>query len=173
MRSKIVDQKKSKLLDYISKLDEQELDQLSRQFKLYDNPKSTTTGGNSNQLTEDNLEKLRDAKLYDARPLTEKLNSIKQRDDLSVIQSVWGGADEEAMSSVVSTTNKSGSMKSVGASYYSYLTNVEKQLRDEKEARIKLEEEVNRLRHKNEELSEYIRGNKSQFSGDRSQQHKY
>lgn len=34
--------------------------------------------------------------------------------------------EDEIVSSVVSTTHKSGSMKSVGASYYSYLTSVEK-----------------------------------------------
>ena len=45
---------------------------------------------------------------------------------LSGLNSVWGD-DEEILSSVVSTTHKSGnSMRSVGASYYSYLTNVEK-----------------------------------------------
>lgn len=45
--------------------------------------------------------------------------------------------DEEMISSVVSSSGKTaaGSMKSVGASYYSYLTNVEKQLKEEREAR--------------------------------------
>ena len=56
------------------------------------------------------------------------------------MNSVWD--DEEILSSVVSTTHKSGSMRSVGASYYSYLTNVEKQLKEEREARMRLEEEV-------------------------------
>ena len=38
--------------------------------------------------------------------------------------SAW--EEDEHISSVIYTTNKSGSMRSVGASYYSYLTNVEK-----------------------------------------------
>lgn len=42
------------------------------------------------------------------------------------------------LSSVVSSTTKN-TLKSVGPSYYSYLTSVEKQLRDEKEARHNLE----------------------------------
>lgn len=52
---------------------------------------------------------------------------------LSNIQSAW--EDDEIISSVVSTTHKSGSLKSVGASYYSYLTGIERQLRDERDAR--------------------------------------
>lgn len=50
------------------------------------------------------------------------------------LQSAWGD-DEDMISSVVSTTNKSGSMRSVGVSYYSYLTNIEKQLKEERESR--------------------------------------
>ncbi len=67
------------------------------------------------------------------------------------------------LSSVVSTTHKSkaGSMRSVGASYYSYLTNVERQLRDERDARHKMEEEINLLKRKNEEMSEYIKGSRA------------
>lgn len=47
--------------------------------------------------------------------------------------SAW--EDDEILSSVISTTHKSSSLKSVGASYYSYLTGIEKQLREEKDAR--------------------------------------
>ena len=43
-------------------------------------------------------------------------------------------------------------LKSVGASYYSYLTNVEKQLKEEREARKLLENEVYLLKKKNEEI---------------------
>lgn len=50
--------------------------------------------------------------------------------------------DDEIISSVVSTTHKSGSLRSVGASYYSYLTNIEKQLREEKDARKVMEEKI-------------------------------
>jgi hypothetical protein len=34
----------------------------------------------------------------------------------------------------------------VGASYYSYLTNVEKQLKDERDTRKKMEDEINKLK---------------------------
>ena len=56
-------------MEVISKMDEPEIDQLSKQLKL--------NGDNhSNFLSEDNLEKLKDQ-----RSLTEKLNSIKGRDE--------------------------------------------------------------------------------------------
>lgn len=71
------------------------------------------------------------------------------------MQSVWD--EDDVVSSVVSTTHKSGSLKSVGASYYSYLTNIEKQLREEREARKKMEEQIRALQKKNEELSEALR----------------
>jgi hypothetical protein len=48
-------------------------------------------------------------------------------------------------------------MRSVGASYYSYLTNIEKQLRDEREARKKMEDEINMLKRRNDELSEFVK----------------
>lgn len=48
-------------------------------------------------------------------------------------------------------------MKSVGASYYSYLTNVEKQLKEEREARKHLEEQINQLKRKNDEMNDFIR----------------
>lgn len=71
------------------------------------------------------------------------------------LNSVWD--DEDILSSVVSTTHKSGaSMKSVGASYYSYLTGVEKQLREERETRVRLEEEIRQMRKKQDELSEQV-----------------
>jgi len=38
--------------------------------------------------------------------------------------SAW--ESDEIKSSVLSTTNKTGSLVSVGASYYTYLTNIEK-----------------------------------------------
>jgi hypothetical protein len=69
IKSKIVEFKKKKLIDAISKMDEVEIDQMSRQLKINDNI--------SQILTEDNLEKLRS----DNRSLTEKLNSIKGRDE--------------------------------------------------------------------------------------------
>ncbi len=46
------------------------------------------------------------------------------------LSSAWD--DEEILSSVISTTHKSTSLKSVGASYYSYITNVERQLNEER-----------------------------------------
>ena len=48
-------------------------------------------------------------------------------------------------------------MKSVGASYYSYLTSVEKQLKEERDARRVLEEEINLLKKKNDEMFEIMR----------------
>ena len=74
---------------------------------------------------------------------------------LSQIQSAWD--EDDVISSVVSTTHKSGSLKSVGASYYSYLTNIEKQLREERDARKKMEEQIRVLQKKNEEMNEAIR----------------
>lgn len=71
------------------------------------------------------------------------------------MQSVW--EEDEPISSVVSTNLKSGSLRSVGASYYSYLTNIEKQLREEKEARRAMEEQIIMLKKKNEELSDYVK----------------
>ena len=72
--------------------------------------------------------------------------------------------EEDNISSMVgsSTNHKSMvSFKSVGHSYYSYLTNVEKQLQEEKKARLKLEEEVQKLIRKNQELSEFIKAKSS------------
>lgn len=42
----------------------------------------------------------------------------------SLSNSAW--EEEDMVTSLVSTNKNSGSMRSVGASYYSYLTNVEK-----------------------------------------------
>ena len=77
------------------------------------------------------------------------------------LQSVW--EDDEVHTSVVSTTHKSQSMKSVGASYYSYLTSIERQLKDERDARKALEDEINKLKRKNEEICEFYKP-KSQMS---------
>jgi hypothetical protein len=65
-------------------------------------------------------------------------------------------------SSVISTTHKSASLISVGVSYYSYLSNIEKQLKEERDARKVLEMEINKLKKKNDELSDYIK-TKSQY----------
>jgi hypothetical protein len=93
--------------------------------------------------------------------LTEKLNSIRPKDDHVHLQSIW--EDEEINTSVVSTTHKSQSMRSVGASYYSYLTNVEKQLKEERDARKVMEDEISLLKKKNDEMYSIIKG-KSQLS---------
>jgi CII-binding regulator of phage lambda lysogenization HflD len=73
---------------------------------------------------------------------------------LTQLQSVW--ETDDFNSSVVSTTHKSASLISVGASYYSYLTNMEKQLREERDARKALENEINKLKKKNDELIENL-----------------
>lgn len=62
---------------------------------------------------------------------------------------------------MISTTHKSASLISVGASYYSYLTNIEKQLKEERDARKVLENEINKLKKKNEEMSVFFKKEKS------------
>ncbi|CDW76212.1 UNKNOWN [Stylonychia lemnae] len=166
IKSRIVELKKQKIIEVVSKMDESDVDQLSRQLKIDTNPKILM----NSVLTQENLEKLKDAQsVYsqqDFRSLTEKLNSIKPKEEqnficqnlfriLSQIQSAW--EEDEILSSVISTTHKSNSLKSVGASYYSYLTGIERQLRDEKEHRKQMEEQIRQLQKKNEEMSEYIK----------------
>jgi len=55
------------------------------------------------------------------------------------------------MTSVISSTKKGSSLASVGLSYYSYLSNVERRLNEEKEARKRLEQEIERLKKQQKE----------------------
>lgn len=81
IRSKLVEFKKQKLIEAITKLDEPDVDQLSRQLKIDTNPRSVM----NSVLTQENLERLKDSTSQpdktDLRPLTEKLNSIKAKDE--------------------------------------------------------------------------------------------
>ena len=59
-------------------MEEQEVDQLSRQLKIENNPKSILTS----VLNQENLDKLKEStSQFDNRSLTEKLNSIKPKEE--------------------------------------------------------------------------------------------
>ena len=65
-------------MDAISRMEEQDIDKLSRILKINDNLSVVTS---NNGLTEDNLDRLNTEKAKDGRSLTEKLNSIKPREE--------------------------------------------------------------------------------------------
>lgn len=98
---------------------------------------------NNNSLTEENLDSINN----ENKCLTDKLQSIRPKDSVSNINSIY--EEEDINSSMVSTTHKSGSLKSVGASYYSYLTTVEKKLKEERDKGKNLINEINKLKKKN------------------------
>jgi len=85
--------------------------------------------------------------LKSAKPAAS-IKVVDEKDENSIFND-----ESEWVSSVISSTKKGSSLASVGMSYYSYISNMERRFKEEKEVRKKLEQEIERLKKQNAAIS--------------------